>query len=285
MGPEERAAYWARRREEGREMQEAQLARLRAAFEGGRPRVAINCSFGASMAVRELSSLAKQVQLSYTSVRDLGAGVQLHLTSVDAGNPALRSLEAIGFRSWPMHVHAEPYWEAFRGERLVVLSPDAEEDLEEVEEDCTYVLGGLVDRSVSRMQSAEQARAQGVAAVRRLPLKRHGPLGAHPILNIDVVVRILIERLRRGDDWPGILSDCLPQRHSGQPTARCRRKRNALERKAAQQGAVDPGAALDAATDEGHSESGSDLDAPGSDPSGSGPEEACSSPQTVGLCG
>jgi len=246
----------------GRERKAELLASLRHAFETGRPRVVINCSFGAAMNRKELSSLAKQVQLSYTVVRDLQSTIQLHLTSINAENPALHSLEAIGFRGWLLHFHEEPYWDVFKDDRVVVLSPDAEEDLEEVRDDCTYIIGGLVDRSVSKLQSLRQACANNMAQIRRLPIKRYGPCGAHPVLNIDVVVRILAERIRRGTDWPGIISDCLPHRHSGQPTARMRRKQSAAERRAAQQGAAElPHSDVKATVDSDSLDSGSSHEA------------------------
>merc|ERR1712107_189458 len=77
------------------------------------------------------------------------------------------------------------------------------------------------DRSVQKLQSRSQAEGKlgGTCCLRKIPVKRFGPLGHHPVLNIDVVVRILAERLRRRDEgdaaWPSILLDCLPQRHLG----------------------------------------------------------------------
>merc|ERR1712194_11116 len=123
-------------------------------------------------------------------------------------------------------MHAEPFWEVFPRERLVVLSPDAEEDLNEVTDDCTYVIGGLVDRTIKRNQTLEQAEAQGNLCVRRLPIKSLGPPGMYPVLNIDVVIRILHERRTRGpdSDWHQILVDCLPQRQQPGPKRRQLRK-------------------------------------------------------------
>jgi len=118
--------------------------------------------------------------------------------------------------------------------KVVVLSPDADEDLDEVREDCVYVIGGLVDRTVKKMESRSQAEQRGAQCFRRIPIKSHGPPGLHPVLNIDVVVRILVERMRR-DDWHDILLDCLPHRHQAGPTSRELRLKRMKERARARQ--------------------------------------------------
>merc|ERR1719498_1013293 len=126
--------------------------------------------------------------MAYTAVKNLRSPLQLHLTSMGEDNAALHAFEAIGFRKWLLHVHAGSCWETFDHDRLVVLSPDAEEDLEEVDESRIYVIGGIVDRTVRKLQSRDQAEAQGAQCLRRIPIKRHGPQGMHPVLNIDTVV-------------------------------------------------------------------------------------------------
>lgn len=237
MEPEEREAFLAAERAESRSVQEKQHASLRQAYESGAPKVVINCSFGDSMSEMELSSLATQAQLCYTHVRQLQSEMQLHLTSLDSSNPSLPALEALGLKSWLVHVHEKPVWDLFDQELLVILSPDAEEDLEEVVPDHIYVIGGLVDRAVDKNRSFEQAKEGGNTCFRRLPLKRFGPAGAHPVLNIDVVVRILAEVLRRGkESWTDVFKACLPTRHTGQLS---RRGKERLRKKEGQAGADD----------------------------------------------
>ncbi|CAJ1334678.1 unnamed protein product, partial [Effrenium voratum] len=59
-------------------------------------------------------------------------------------------------------------------DQLVILSPDAEEDLLEVLEEEVYVVGGIVDRSVKKMQSLAQAREMGLARFARYLLTNKG---------------------------------------------------------------------------------------------------------------
>ena len=60
-------------------------------------------------------------------------------------------------QGWKLHVHEEGLWDLYRSrasalkllqrpEDLVVLTPDAEEELDVIEEAKIYVVGGLVDR-------------------------------------------------------------------------------------------------------------------------------------------
>jgi Trm5-related predicted tRNA methylase len=133
MDEEARAVFLEEEKEAKRLRLEEDTVFLQANFDSGAPKVVINCSFSSTLSPKELSSLAKQAQMAYTAVRDLRSPVQLHLTSISDDNPVLPGLESIGFRKWLIHVHASSCWEVFAESRIVVLSPDADEDLEEVE--------------------------------------------------------------------------------------------------------------------------------------------------------
>jgi len=217
MNAEERDNFIEAERAKGRERKAEWEATLNHAFEFGRPRVVLNCSFTESMAEREVVSLAKQIQMTYTYIRNSGSKVQLHLTSYGTTNKVARSLEAQGMKSWKTHTHEKTFWDLFQSEadRVVVLTPDAEEDLEEVSEDEIYVIGGIVDRSVNKLQSLQQAESMGAPRCRKLPIKRFGPSGCCPVLNIDCVVRIICEWIQKNGDWTRVFEDCLPGRRLG----------------------------------------------------------------------
>lgn len=219
MNAEERDKFIEAEREKGRMRKAEWEATLNHAYEFGRPRIVINCSFCESLAEREIVSLAKQIQMTYTYIRNSGSKVQLHLTSYGTTNNVARSLEAQGMKSWKIHTHEKAFWDVFQTEvaqsKLVVLTPDAEEDLEEILEDEVYVIGGIVDRSVSKLQSLQQAESMGATKCRKLPLKRFGPSGCCPVLNIDCVVRIICEWIQKDGDWSQVFEECLPGRRTG----------------------------------------------------------------------
>ena len=82
------------------------------------------------------------------------------------------------------------------------------------------VIGGLVDRSVSRHMTAGHAAGHGVATTARLPLREHCPMHNNA-LNIDTVVKILLEK-SAGLDWAEALQKVIPQcrRQQQQPGPR-----------------------------------------------------------------
>ncbi|CAK9109919.1 unnamed protein product [Durusdinium trenchii] len=175
-----------------------------------------------------------QVKVAYSYVKQRRSNVQLHVTSLRPDNPAMAYFKAVGLDGWKVHRHEESLWELFVIEDLIVshpvpdvqtghqlrfwissiqhasfhasqtdvqvLSPDAEEELDCIEEDKIYVIGGLVDRVPQKKRSLLQAQGKAGAIsgappqLRRLPVKRFASKGAYPILNVDTVVKILVER-------------------------------------------------------------------------------------------
>eukprot|EP00927_Polykrikos_kofoidii_P070982 TRINITY_DN67333_c0_g1_i1.p1 TRINITY_DN67333_c0_g1~~TRINITY_DN67333_c0_g1_i1.p1 ORF type:complete len:422 (-),score=117.88 TRINITY_DN67333_c0_g1_i1:66-1331(-) len=276
MTEEERAIFLEKEKAEAQARQDADEAVLQEAFDTGSPKVVINCSFSDIMSHKELVSLAKQSQLCYGLIKTLKSTIQLHLTSVNDDNNSLPWFKAIGYTKWKVHVHEKSVWELFDPSTMVVLSPDADDELDTVHEDRIYVIGGLVDRSIQKMQSRAQAEEHAVPCMRKLPVKRFGPKGVKPVLNIDVVVRALAMRLR-GADWESIFLECLPQRQQGGPSNRTLKKERRLERKtAAAAGASAEGAvaAGEAAGDKSEvsSDSSGDEDAEEEDAVTSGSE-------------
>ena len=124
-------------------------------------------------------------------------------------------LEAIGSAKWPVIRDARDTWRRRRERtaRVVYLTPDADEALEELENGVTYVVAGLVDRPVRKNCTRDAAQLHG-CEVKRLPLKEFR--GAAPkrrregILNVDVVVHILLRYRDNGGDWAEALQAALP---------------------------------------------------------------------------
>jgi len=89
-----------------------------------------------------------------------------------------------------MRFNEKPVFEAFPCKEIVYLSPDAEEELTELQHEKVYVIGGIVDRTVKKGLSLQRARDHGVE-VRKLPLRRIKLLGKY-VLNIDTMVEVLL---------------------------------------------------------------------------------------------
>ena len=110
--------------------------------------------------------------------------------------------------------------------KVVYLSPDAEEVLEDVEPGVVYVIGGIVDLAARGVAwSLPKANALGACA-RRLPVREHLPLVTNQILNIDTAMKVLCERYS-GKEWGDALRAALPRRQQGERPARFNRPRTA----------------------------------------------------------
>eukprot|EP01066_Platyproteum_vivax_P002505 Platyproteum_vivax@DN13058_c0_g1_i1.p1 len=175
-------------------------------------RVVFNCSFNDQMSPAELNSLGKQFQLCFHALKKSDPFVPLHfcLTSYDKESALHDRCLSFGFNSWNMDAHTEAYWDVFAAKDLVCLTPDAPESVEEFDPKKVYVIGGLVDRTVSKFHSINQATNQGVE-VKKLPFKDYLPISMSTVLNVNTVVEIMIAWMQH-KDWKKALQASLPKR-------------------------------------------------------------------------
>ncbi|EUD65451.1 hypothetical protein C922_04191 [Plasmodium inui San Antonio 1] len=174
-------------------------------------KICYNCSFLNLMGEKEVSSLAKQVFLGYHYMIKEQLPVQFHFTSLmssDEFYTQLRDKYALG--KWRVHIHSEDYWDLFPREKIVVLSPDAEEELTEVRDDEVYVISALVDRSVSKNLSFSQASLHNLVT-KKLPMEKYFKKRKSNVLNVNTVVEILISFLKN-QNWMKVFEKCVPQK-------------------------------------------------------------------------
>ncbi|OMJ86075.1 hypothetical protein SteCoe_12513 [Stentor coeruleus] len=100
-----------------------------------------------------------------------------------------------GAKSWNVQVTQQDIKDIpdLIDKKIIYLSPDADEPLLEVPENCAFVIGGLVDRTIRSLQSLHRAGNLGVD-VKRLPIKEHANNLIKPerrVFNIDTVVQVL----------------------------------------------------------------------------------------------
>lgn len=115
--------------------------------------VCINCSFNEIMNPREIRSLAKQLSMSYNLIKKHMAPIKMVLTSFSHDSALYKDCELFGIQNWKIHKHEQGFWEIFESEKIIVLTPDATEILEEIQHDKVYIIGGLVDTNVKKVHS------------------------------------------------------------------------------------------------------------------------------------
>ena len=170
--------------------------------------VCIDLSFNDVNSPREQRSLVKQCTLSYAAIRKSAHGVALHISSLQGDLGA--ALGEQGASQWHVHQHEASAFDVFDRDTIVVLSPDADEILQDIDSSKVYIIGGIIDRTVRSNLTLDLASVQGVAS-RRLPVKEFFPQAQSHVINIDQVVSLFCH-FQETKDWQAStsfsLSDC-----------------------------------------------------------------------------
>ena len=189
-------------------------------------RVAIDLGMQHLMVPRELTSLATQVTASYSQVLNRCAAkpgwlpLRLALTGLAGAVDTLERIEKSAGRieSWPVHLIDDDFCAALPElcapavPTIVVLSPDAEQPLLNIDPASIYVIGGLCD--YKRIANATRGRAADRnISCRRLPMREalHARLAVE-ILTVDQVTVALLEAANNGCDWAQALQCAVPAR-------------------------------------------------------------------------
>jgi len=210
MTKEERAAYYTQKKAQQDDQAEAQARAVELAAECGM-RVVIELGYTESMNQKELRSVCSQCANAYSTMRRSPAPCALHLTSCEGF--LAEGLLAAGLGNWTgVYQHTEAVPQAFSGADgpIVMLSPDAEEPLLELDPAAVYVIGGIVDTSVRAGESLGRASEWKVPAV-RLPIAEFAPEFRCRVLNIDTVFGLLQSVSVHGD-WRRALVEGIPKR-------------------------------------------------------------------------
>uniref|UniRef100_A0A023GKN4 tRNA (guanine(9)-N(1))-methyltransferase n=1 Tax=Amblyomma triste TaxID=251400 RepID=A0A023GKN4_AMBTT len=174
-----------------------------------RIRVAIDLSLDGHMTDKEKVKCRKQIQRCYSLNRRSPAPIQLYLTGM-AGSFRSGSSNMHGFEKWDVHTSDADHLSCFRKEDVVYLSSESENELQELEEDKAYIIGGLVDHNRNKGLCHRLAEEQGVKHA-RLPIGNCLVMRTRQVLTIDQVFAILL-KVTEGKSWTEALLTVIPQR-------------------------------------------------------------------------
>ena len=123
---------------------------------------------------KEVSKLAGQLARLYGANRNSPNPAHLYFagfsTESHLKEECRRKHE--GFDDFKVTMTSQPSVEMFQNSKVVYLTPDAPDGLETVDCDVTYIVGGLVDETVSKRLTLGRAEEGGVP-VARLPIEEH----------------------------------------------------------------------------------------------------------------
>mmetsp|Transcript_35058 Transcript_35058/g.48807 ORF Transcript_35058/g.48807 Transcript_35058/m.48807 type:complete len:329 (-) Transcript_35058:134-1120(-) len=184
-------------------------SRLRSANLSTSPRIVIDLDYANSEG--EIRSLAKQLRCAYHHVLYSENPPVFALSSYN--DHVANVLAAHGSDNWVMEKYVEGLLHngSYRvdKENVIYLSPDAGLVLEKIEAGKTYIIAGIVDKTLRNGLSLSRAQKLGVKAV-CLPFKDLYPSGVkNNVLNIDTVVRLMIE-FSKYQDWQKSFEEVLP---------------------------------------------------------------------------
>jgi len=188
-----RKEYEARLEEIRQERQARKESRRLAIMErmAHRPRLAVDLSFVTLFSSREQQSLCRQVQRMYGQNIASPTPFALTLTSFH-GDIAEQFLEYPGFSQWVIDCEKRPVESVFPVEKIIFLTPDSENDLDELDPEAIYCIGGIVDRN--QLKNLSLSKATGLSmATARLPLHRMSRRLASPVLSLNMCFSALLQ--------------------------------------------------------------------------------------------
>jgi tRNA (guanine9-N1)-methyltransferase len=175
------------------------------------PNVVVDCKFAAQLTDKEGRSLRTQICYLYGFMRRIERPCHVWIANLE------ESMRQLIFRmgnasAWPMHFHAESVLELFPPDkhRIVYLSPDATDALDDVVADTVYVIGGIVDRNRLKHATRVEAEQLGIRSA-RLPIFETVRARMNNSLNVNHVYEILHTQSVT-HDWRKTFETCLPKR-------------------------------------------------------------------------
>ncbi len=178
-------------------------------------KLVIDLDYDQYMKFSECRQLAKQLALLYSYNKyKTREPFDLHFTNCNFQTPTMEAIPnyLINYNSpnFLSTFHTKSYLDLFPKERLVYLTPNANESLKNYDFDDIYIIGGFVDKSCHEPISLVKAKKEGIRSV-RLPLDEHIIWGSgSKSLCLNQIIAILHD-VRESGDWKKSLNDNIPK--------------------------------------------------------------------------
>lgn len=161
-----------------------ELKRKRISSETCNVTVAIDLTFNELMSDDDIGKCVKQLLRAYTINRRSNSPINLYFTSLVQGNRFHKILEKNdGYENWDVKMKSESFIDVFDKDRIIYLSSDSENVLNDLEKDKVYVIGGLVDHNHSKGVCLDKANKLGIKHA-RLPLSEYVSIETRTVLSI-----------------------------------------------------------------------------------------------------
>ncbi|EJD01535.1 uncharacterized protein FOMMEDRAFT_89981 [Fomitiporia mediterranea MF3/22] len=208
-------------------------------------RVVIDLGFDSYMTDREVASMNSQLAFCYSANRHATCPFETLLFTSLSGRLRTRLEEQnnAGYKRWTScewwDEGYERLWrdesttentseddevEVDKGKRsrsskeaVVYLTADADDELEELRESETYILGGIVDRNRHKFLCQKKAKESGIRTA-RLPIGKYlAEMKTRKVLTVNQVFEILVH-WTENRDWKAAIYSVMPKRKFIQPS-------------------------------------------------------------------
>lgn len=207
---EERKGLRKERMEKRSEEREKKIKKLNEAKSNGQ-NVVIDLEFAHLMNSSELNSLVQQIMYCYAVNSRCASPAHLWLTSC-VGEMQNHLQRLPGYDKWLIEKEDRSYIEAFQDqkEKLVYLTADSENVLNELDPNAIYIIGGLVDRNRWKGITMKKAEEQGIQTA-KLPIGDYLKMSSSQVLTVNQVVEIILKFLE-AKNWKDSFFQVIPQR-------------------------------------------------------------------------
>ena len=187
--------------------------------------ICFDLNYNSYMDWKGQKSLVSQLSLCYSINKHNKKKINFYFTNMT--KELMDKLNKNGAEKWKVHYHDSPFYSIEEliklNKEFVYLTPDAEEDLENVTDDKIYIIGGIVDRTViknlslNRISNLKHDNNYNKINIisRKLPLLKYIKDLKNIVLNINTVVEILSlynDMDEDKKDWKTVLETALPKR-------------------------------------------------------------------------
>lgn len=164
------------------------------------------------MKSKEMKSLITQVAFCYGLNRRIKLPFNFHLYGY-TGDLRLE-FERMGSKFWQVNFHKNFFYENENlmksKNKIIYLSPDSPDNLEDFGDDAIFIVGGFVDKPISKNRTFFKANELGIKTA-KLPLEEYvGDIRSN-VLNVNTVVEILAN-FQQSKDWKSSIESVLPKR-------------------------------------------------------------------------
>jgi len=172
---------------------------------------------------KKYQSLISQLSSSYSINKHCKKKINFYFTNMT--KEIKERLNKNNAENWKVHYNEKPFFLIDElislKKEFIYLSPDAEEDLDNVTDDKIYIIGGIVDRNViknlskSRVNNIKNENNEIKISIKRLPLQKYMKDLGNIVLNINTVVEILsgyMDMDEKEKNWKTVFENTLPKR-------------------------------------------------------------------------